>query len=192
MPSPGKLLLYVSLCLSVAACAIASNAFEEQASAQASQNVAASPSQLKPLSVPHLYWHFLIHQNQLDAFAATLQAQGKDGSALRNDLQQRLGFSDADYAPIRESSQRLASELRPLQQQLESLGHSSLSSAQVEALIGQRDNYIANEISFLSANLSPQNKASLEKFMVQFFAPKSLAFHPSSISPQTAGQAVNQ
>jgi hypothetical protein len=63
--------------------------------------------QPRPASVPHLYWHFLMYQNHLDRAAAAHEKQGKDGKWLRNHLQQRLGFTDSQFAPIRTSAQRL-------------------------------------------------------------------------------------
>jgi hypothetical protein len=66
---------------------------------QQTQSQPNASSQLKPVSLPHLYWHFLIHQSELDAFAAKLDAQGQ-AEGLRNDLQTQLGFSDGDYAAV--------------------------------------------------------------------------------------------
>jgi hypothetical protein len=142
--------------------------------------------QLKPVSLQHLYWHFLIHQADLDAFAAKLQEKGDNGNALRNDLQNRLGFSDADYAPIRTSSQRLAAELKLLDEQLKALPHSPAGASQAQGLIAQRESCIDNEVYNLSLELSPQNKTALEKFMAQFFAPRRVSVHV----PQAAGKAV--
>ncbi|HLJ29311.1 MAG TPA: hypothetical protein VKY85_21570 [Candidatus Angelobacter sp.] len=62
-------------------------------------------------SVPHLYWHFLMYQNHLDRAAAAHEKQGKDGSWLRNHFQQRLGFTDEQFAPVRTAAQRLAPEI---------------------------------------------------------------------------------
>ena len=134
--------------------------------------------QLQPISLSHLYWHFLIHQSFLDTMAARLQAEGKNGNAFRNDLQNRLGFSDADYAPIRTSSQRLASELKALNDQMKALGTSHSDAVQMQTFIQQRDAYVNNEIYNLSIELSPQQKAALEKFMTSFFAPKQLTVTP--------------
>jgi hypothetical protein len=133
-----------------------------------------SSAQLQPISLPHLYWHFLIHQNELDVMAAQLDAQGKDGSGLRNDMQTRLGFSDADYAPIRSSSQRLAVELEPIDAQFKVLQGPAWNGVQAQALTAQRETYIANEVYNLSLELTAQNKAALESFMTDFFAPKDI------------------
>jgi hypothetical protein len=151
-----------------------------------------TPSQLKPLSLPHLYWHFLIHQADVDAFVAKRQATGQNSNALRNDLQSRLGFSDAEYAPIRTSSQRLASELKPISEQLRSLPHSPNSASQAKALIAQREAFINSEVYNLSLELSPENKAALEKFMANFFAPKPLTFKIPASAGQQAVQGVTK
>jgi hypothetical protein len=149
-----------------------------------------APVQLKPVSLPHLYWHFLIHQSRLDAFAAKLTAEGHDGQALRNDLQTRLGFSDTEYAPIRTASQQLATELQPIEAQLKALQGSTSDPARVQALIAQREADINNVVYDLSIELSPQNKVTLERFMKNFFAPKtvSTAVVRTSISTGKAAQ----
>ena len=164
--------------------------------AQPTQTQPAASPQPKPVSLPHLYWHFLIHQSDLDAAAAKLQSEGKDGSALRNDLQNRLGFSDADYAPIRTSSQRLASELQPINQQLRALQSSPGNTVQIQALTSELESCIGNEVYNLSLELSAQNKAALEAFMAQFFAPKQLTFQVSASAAQSSsletGKAAQQ
>lgn len=151
----------------------------------ASQQVSSSTSKLQPLSLPHLYWHFLIYVNVLDQKAAELNAQKKNGNWLRNDLQTKLQFSDTDFAPIRISSERLSSELATLNQQGRTIltaGPSASTTTQMKALVTQRETYIDNEIVYLSQSLSAQKQAALEAFMMQFLAPKSLASQ-GSISP---------
>lgn len=148
------------------------------ASSSAQQQAAVGQAQIKALSLPHLYWHFLVHVSFLDKSADEMSAQGRDGTWLRNDLQTRLQFSDADFAPIRVSSQRLASELTTLNQQINSLQSPSPSAskvAQIKALSAQRETYINAEIMVLTQTLSPQKRAALEAFMTQFFAPKTLS-----------------
>ena len=76
----------------VAATLLLMCAFSPQSSGQATQNQLSAPSQLQPVSLPHLYWHFLIHQSELDALAAKFTASGHNGLALHNDLQTKLGF----------------------------------------------------------------------------------------------------
>jgi hypothetical protein len=158
-----------------------------QAIGQHAQSQAETASQLKPVSLPHLYWHFLIHQSDLDGIASKLTAQG--GLTLRNDLQTNLGFSDADYAPIRTSSQRLAAELDPIEGQLKSLRNSPERASQAQALIAQRESYINNEVYNLSIELSAQNKALLEKFMTTFFAPENIS---AAVPATSVGKAAQK
>jgi hypothetical protein len=152
----------------------------QQAGAQQTQP--SHTPKLQPLSVPHLYWHFLIYLNVLDRKADEFTAHGKDHGWLRNDLQTRLQFSDTEFAPIRASSQRLASELVPINQQIQSLQSiqpSASNTAQVKSLINQRELAINNEIANLTQSLSPQKRAKLEAFMAQFFAPKIFTTQPT-------------
>jgi hypothetical protein len=67
-----------------------------------------------PPSLPHLYWHFLLYQNHLDRAAAAHEQQRKDGNWLRNHFQQRLNFSDAQFAIVRQTAQRLEPELKEI------------------------------------------------------------------------------
>jgi hypothetical protein len=156
---------------------------------QQTQSQPNSTSQLQPVSLPHLYWHFLIHQSELDAFAAKLDAQRRGGDAIRNNLQRQLGFSNADYAPIRASSQRLATELKPIETELRSIEGPAWNPNQAATLIAERETYIDREINTLSTELSPQNKAALERFMTQFFAPKNIS---AVIAAASSGKAVQQ
>jgi len=181
IPSLSLLILLPLLCVST-----------HLAIGQQTQSRPNAPAQLKPVPPPHLYWHFLMHQSELDAAAAQLQTKGKNGNPLRNDLQIRLGFSDADYAPIRTSSQRLAAELKPIQEQLKALGSSPANASQAHALIAQREAYISNEIYNLSLELTPQNKIALENFMAQFFAPKQIAFKFPPSAVQSEEKAVTK
>jgi hypothetical protein len=147
----------------------------------AQQTQPTQTSQLQPFSLPHLYWHFLIYVSVLDKKADERAAQGQEGEWLRKDLQNRLQFSDADFAPIRASSQRLASQMTALNEQLHSLSSappSASKSAQIKALINQREATIENEIASLTQTFSPQKRAALEAFMTQFFAPKRSATQP--------------
>jgi len=153
----------------------------------AAQTQAAQPSaapQLHPLSLPHTYWHFLIYVNVLDQNAA----QGVSGGSLQNDLQTRLQFSEADFAPVRASAQRLASELatlNPLMNSLTSAKPSATQMSEMSGLIAQRDAYISSEMASLAQALSPQKRAALEAFMTQFLAPKTL-------TPQATAAPANQ
>jgi hypothetical protein len=158
---------------------------------QAAQNPSGATPQFRPASLPHLYGHFLIHQNELDVMAAKLKAEGKADDTLRNDFQTRLGFSDDDFTPIRTSSRRLAAELAPIEAELKALPRNGMSADQAHTLATQRESYINNEVYNLSVELSPQNKARLEQFMTQFFAPKKISIPPPATG-SSKGKAVQQ
>ena len=148
---------------------------------------------LRPLPLAHLYWHFLVYQNHLDTVAAAQSAQGQDGSWLSGDLQRRMGFSDADFAPIRASSVRLSSELQALAAQataIQTAGASSSNSAQLKALATQREADINAEIASLKQALSPAKITAFETFITQFFAPKTLTYQITPASGQAAPAAV--
>jgi transglutaminase/protease-like cytokinesis protein 3 len=135
------------------------------------------------VSLAHLYRHFLDYQNHLDAKAAELDAQGGDGSWLRNHLQAALQFSDDDFAQIRQSSARLTAALKTLDEQAVAIwagGKTPSSHAQQKTLAAQREAVIQSEIDRLAQALSPQKKAALDAFITQLFAPKNLVFQLSS------------
>jgi hypothetical protein len=168
------------LVLLLAACAI-------PLCAQQMQSQPKQPAQAKPIPIAHLYWHFLIWQNVLDNDAATRAAEGKNGDGLRDDLQHKLGFSDADYAPIRTSSQRLASELKPLNGQIKALESDSLDAAQLRRLEEQREADVNSEVYNLRQELSPQDVAAFEAFLVRFFAPKQITATITTSRPAAQG-----
>ncbi len=67
------------------------------------------PQSPAPLTV--LYEHFFTYQNHLDRFAATLASLGKDGSDFRNHFQQKMGFTDDEYALVRSAGAKLIADL---------------------------------------------------------------------------------
>jgi hypothetical protein len=146
-----------------------------------------------PVPLPHLYWHFLIYQSQFDAQAAAVEAQGGDGTWMRNHLQIRMGFSDADFAPIRDSAQRLSSELAALDAQAATIvaaGDPSTTAAQLQALDDQREAYINAEISTLKQALSPERITAFETFITQFYAPNPQTIQTTPPPGQTAPTEV--
>jgi len=154
-----------------------------------------APGSVQPSPVPlaHLYWHFLIYQNSHDAIAAQLIAQGKDGTWVRNHLQERMGFSDDDFAPIRISATRLASEVQALNAQAAAIrasGVSPANAAQLKALAAQREADISAEILYLRQSLSEERITAFEAFITQFFAPKNLPIPSASASGANAPSAV--
>jgi hypothetical protein len=177
---------------------LVSCAWPHQAMGQSAQTQPNAPSQLKPLSLPQLYWSFLSYQNHLDTLAAQLQAKGQDAGWMRDDLQKKLGFSDADFTPIRTSSQRLTSKMTKLSEQVKQIqasGSSMSASAQssvLTALTKQRQADLDSEIYNLTLELSAENKTSLEKFIKDFFAPKKIAFRAPVSSGLSTGKAAQK
>jgi hypothetical protein len=188
IPTPSKSLPTAFLCLLIAACLSSHAAIGQQKPSEIT-----APNQSRPIPITHLYWHFLIWQSVLDSDAAQLNAEGKNGDRLRNDLQLKLGFSDADYAPIRTSSQRLASELKPLNDQIKAIGSTSFTNAaRMRDLEAQRGADINSEVQMLRQQLSPQNTETFEAFLVKFFAPRPLPSKAAATSVQPTGEEVRK
>jgi hypothetical protein len=145
------------------------------------------------VSTEHLYWHFLMHLQRLDAKAAEMTAQGKDGSGLRNDLQSRLKFSDADFALLRASAQRLSSQLTAINEKAKALTADSTAATQnrdqLRALHAERETVIHKEVLGLQQTIPLEKQASLEAFLIQFFAPKQL---PATITATKPSQGAHQ
>jgi hypothetical protein len=145
--------------------------------------------QIRPVSLSHLYWHFLVYQNHLDTKAADLGAHGKDGSGLRNLLQKKAGLSDTEYAPIRISSVRLTANVKDLDKQavaIHTAGASSSSRDQLKVLTVQREAAINSEISFLKQNLPPDKIKTFEAFLTQFFSPANAVPRPTLVTGKPA------
>jgi hypothetical protein len=164
----------------------------------AGQSQSSQPQQGQPLSLAHLYWHFLDLQHQLDVAAARREKQGKDGQWLRDSLKNSLGFNDANFAPIRASADRLYAEQQALYAQASAIvaampqagqsgqappGSAPPGIAQLTALDALREANIAAEIAAIGAALSPQDKATLENYLTTQFS-----LHVSVVS---AGQVKN-
>jgi hypothetical protein len=155
------------------------------------QQVAPPPH---TIPIEHYYRHYLVHQNLLDQLAAARDAKGQDGTWMRNHLQLKLGFSDADYAFVRSSSQSLAGKIKSLDAQalaIKSAGLTSTSQSQLQALAAQREMAVNAEVSSLRAKLPPAKISALEVFMVQFFSQGSSIPKPS-LSIGSTPAAVQQ
>jgi hypothetical protein len=149
----------------------------------AQQQAPSGLFQPRPVSLAHLYWHFLVYQNHLDAMAADEEAHGKNGTWMRSHLQTRLGLSDAEFAHVRISSARLTAKVKDLDAQAAAIragGLTSTSYDQLKALTDQREAAIHAEIVFLKQTLSPAQIAALESFLTQFFSPKYASLQTSS------------
>jgi hypothetical protein len=140
---------------------------------------------LRPASLPHLYWHFLMWQDHLDRAAAERVKNGKDGKWLSNYAQKQLGFSDTDFAHVRESAQHLATVVAGFDAQAKSLVQADLALyangklapndpppdlAKVKQLTQDRENAINDEITRLNAALGPNNAAKLKAYISAEFS----------------------
>ena len=149
--------------------------------------------QVKPLSLAHLYWHFLVFQNHLDTKASDLDAHGKDGSKMRGYLQHRLGLSDAQIVAVRVSSGRLTARVKALDAQAATIragGHTSTSYAQLSVLTVQREAAINAEISSLKQTLPPAKISALESFLTAFFSASNPAPPPGLSGGQQGAPAA--
>jgi ElaB/YqjD/DUF883 family membrane-anchored ribosome-binding protein len=63
---------------------------------------------------PALYSSFLDDQYKLELRAAEMEAKGEEASALRDKNQRALGFTDVQFATIRDLNERLRSELKQI------------------------------------------------------------------------------
>ena len=152
-------------------------------------------SQVRPLSLPHLYWHFLVYVNHLDTKSLEVDAKGKNGQLMRNYLQKRLGFSDAEFAPIRTSSVRLTAEVKVLDMKavaIHKAGASSSNLNQLKALTIQRESDTYSEISYLKQTLPPDKLKAFEAFLTQFFSPANASPRPPSTNGNQAPAGVQK
>ena len=148
------------------------------------------------VSTPHLYWHLLIYQQHLDSVAAEREKQGRDGSWLRNYLQKKLGFTDFEFAPVRESAQRLEKTIAEIDASAKSIaqadralyGNGLLPSgvqppgwAKLKELNQDRESAIANEIEILNEALGSKNAARFKAFVEGDFSSKVT---PRELHPQ--------
>jgi hypothetical protein len=170
--------------------------------AAAAHSVAQEPTPMtqvaktnKPASLEHQYWHLLRWQNHLDKVAAEHEKQGKDGTWLRNYIQKKLNFTDEEFAPIRESAQRLEPKTDEIQAKSEAVmkadrtlrakaqlarTDASPGLPQLQALSQGRESAIAEEIETLNRDLGPANAAKFKSFVEQQYAPPKLIMVPQT------------
>jgi hypothetical protein len=143
-----------------------------------------------PLS--HLYWHFLLYQAHLDKAAAAREQQGRDGSWLRNHYQQRLGFTDSEYALVRESAVQLESDLKRIDAEVQAVieadraQHSRVLGSpndlppvpqRLLELRDERERMIQRDVDSLKGVLGPKLAAKLDSFLESEFAPNVTVQH---------------
>ena len=162
------------------------------------------------VSLPHLYWHFLMYQRHLDSTAAEREKQGKGGGWLRDHVAQRLDFTDSEFTPVRESSMRLEKALAEIDAKAMAIvtadhgPHSKLIVSadvrtahleQLRQLNQERETAIVDEITRLNDALGPDDAAKLKDYVQKEFSPKVTAntLHPNLRIPhKTTAQAVPQ
>jgi len=142
------------------------------------------------ISIEHQYLHLLRWQNHLDKVAAEREKQGKDGAWLRNALRNQLHFTDAQFAPIRESAQRLDASLQIIDAKakpfLDSYHQKHLTTtasaadraslhSQLEPIRSERKNAMTAEIATLNQNLGADAAGKLRHFIDQQFSKSASA-----------------
>jgi hypothetical protein len=155
------------------------------ASGQTTSTVHITPGTPTTLSLPHLYWHLLMYQNHLDSAAAANEKQGKDGSWLREHIQQRIGITDAEFTPVRESAQRLKKTIAAIDAKAQAIvkadraqyGKGLLPAgvqppgwSQLKDLNQERETAITDEISKLNDALGSDNATKLQKYIQTKFS----------------------
>lgn len=151
------------------------------------QEAAAQPtSHVRPIPLPLLYWQFLAYQNHLDRAAATLEKQGKDGTWLSDHFQRKLGFTDEQFAQVRNTGLRLESKLQKINAKAEVViqatrakyPHATMSQPEtlppvppeLIRLQKEHDQIIQNEVTNLKGQLGPAASAKLDSFLQQQFS----------------------
>jgi hypothetical protein len=186
------------------------------------QNLAPAVAPKAQVSLPHLYWHFLLYQNHLDRVAATREQQGKNGKWLRDHFQKRLAFTDTQFAAVRAAAQRLEAQLKDIRakampiiqadRQLAGLGMPTGSPpvptggvrdpnrarpgrAQLQELQLQHEAAITNEMNRLKQDLGPEASAKLENFLQNDLARHVTSIHfqpPANVPFRTPNHPVVQ
>lgn len=157
-----------------------------------------------PGAVPlrSLYKHFLAVQNQLDVVAAAHDQQGKDGSGLRSHYQRLLGFTETQFALIRQSAVDLKAALQ--EQDIKAMtiidglrpprsvtrptasGPPQIPPEVVE-LQNERDALIDQQIAALRNKLGPEAAAKLDTYLQTVFGSNVKVLPlPSSVPPHGA------
>jgi hypothetical protein len=137
-----------------------------------------------PVPLSHLYWHFLLLQNHLDRVAAVHEQKGEDGSGLRNYYQNLLGFTDAQFTPVRQVAQRLEPALKAIDEEVKAVidadhaRHSRVLAspsdlppvpAELVQLQNKHEATVEQEVKNLKAALGAEETAKLETFLRQEF-----------------------
>ena len=124
---------------------------------------------LDPVPVAHLYASFLLGVDHNDRLAEQHKGQGRNAELSWNFLQNELGFSDEEFAPIRATAHRLEGELKDIDARRQAVGVSRQTphplSPELLALRQQHDNDVANEVADLRRALGPHAAAKLDSYV---------------------------
>jgi cysteinyl-tRNA synthetase len=133
-----------------------------------------------------LYRHFLAYQGHLDEVGASLDREGKDGSQFRDHYQQKLGFTNEAFAPVRSAALRLNSALNNEDAKIKAAIDAfraqhprKLASPfdlprvpeELKQLQKEKDTIIQNEVDQLNGELGPERAAKLQALIQNDFAP---------------------
>jgi hypothetical protein len=161
-----------------------------QTSGVAASSSAHQAAPAKPVSLPHLYWHFLIYQQHLEDAATAREKQGQNAEWLRNYVQKKLAFTDDEYAPIRASASRLSAEILAMNGQAKTIISADRSAKRqgliaadaappglekLKALTNQREGAIQAEIDSINKSLPPSKQVALQKFLTDQFSQNVIA-----------------
>ncbi len=161
------------------------------------------------VSLPHLYWHLLMYQNHLDRKASDYEKQGKEAAWLSKHLQRRLGFTDPEFAPIRESATRLETTVSGIDAKAQAIikagraqygkgllpsGIQPLGWENLKALNEDRETAITDEIAKLDDALGVENAAKLRAYIEKEFSSDVTAspIHPTLHFPHLRSSQVTQ
>ncbi len=148
---------------------------------------ASAPESSHTVPISVLYRHFLAHVVQLDAEADRLQHQGKDGSAYRSHYQKSLGFSDEQFAKVRQVAVDSKDNINKLDAQAHGIivafrqqlakqvpGNPSTIPPlppELAQLNAQRDLLLRSELSRLQQSLGPRDSRTLTRLVTSQFGP---------------------
>lgn len=179
MKSANKTALILGLLSATSLCQITGQVLPPQVAGRTNM------AQPQPVSLAHLYWHFLIYQHHLDQLAAEHEKQGKDGAWLRSYLQTKLSMTDEEFQPIRESADRLDAAMSELNAKANAIaaaanaarskeGAGSADEQQfrhkLKSLTAQREAAINKEIDTLNAALDPDAAQKLRDYLKNTFS----------------------
>jgi len=174
----------------------------------ASGQILSQPHMQSPPPPPRtaLYRYFFALQSRLDQEADRRQKQGKDVGWLRNHLQQKLGFDDAEINLVRETGARVNSQMRDIDARVKawvradriqnprtaSSGTPRPLPPEIKAFTEERDAVIEREVARLKESLSPEHAQKLENFVLTEFTKATPASHAGPAFRQKPPEPARQ